>query len=97
VRDYLTHLAVRQRVSASTQNQAFCALLFLCREVLDVDVEGVADVARAKRGSRLPVVLTMPETVALLGAMRGTTWLMAALIYGGGLLPAFSSCAPTRW
>ena len=94
VRDYLTHLAVRQKVSASTQNQAFCALLFLCREVLDVDVEGVADVARAKRGSRLPVVLSMPETTALLGAMRGTTWLMAALIYGGGL--RVSECCELR-
>jgi integron integrase len=94
VRDYLTHLAVRQKVSASTQNQAFCALLFLCREILHVDVEGVADVARAKRGSRLPVVLSMPETAALLGAMRGTTWLMAALIYGGGL--RVSECCELR-
>jgi site-specific recombinase XerD len=57
-------------------------------------VEGVADVARAKRGSRLPVVLSMPETAALLGAMRGTTWLMAALIYGGGL--RVSECCELR-
>jgi len=62
VRDYLTHLAVRQRVSASTQNQAFCAILFLCREVLGVEMEGASNVARAKRGSHLPVVLTVPET-----------------------------------
>jgi Phage integrase, N-terminal SAM-like domain len=42
VRDYLAHLAVRQHVSASTQNQAFCAILFLCREVLGVDVESLS-------------------------------------------------------
>jgi site-specific recombinase XerD len=94
VRDYLTHLAVRQKVSASTQNQAFCAILFLCREVLGIDVEGVSNVARAKRGSHLPVVLTVPETAALLGAMRGTVWLMAALIYGGGL--RVSECCELR-
>jgi integron integrase len=92
VRDYLTHLAVRQRVSASTQNQAFCAILFLCRDVLGIDVEGVADVTRAKRGRRLPV--TVPETAALLGAMSGTTWLMAALIYGGGL--RITECCEVR-
>ncbi len=94
VRDYLTHLAVRRRVSASTQNQAFCAILFLCREVLGIDVEAVSDVARAKRGSHLPVVLSVPETAALLGAMSGTTWLMAALIYGGGL--RVSECCELR-
>lgn len=74
VRDYLTHLAVRQRVSASTQDQALCAILFLRREVLGVNVEGPSATARAKRGTHLPVVLNLPETAALLGAMRGTTW-----------------------
>ncbi|MBI3261609.1 MAG: integron integrase, partial [Acidobacteria bacterium] len=94
VRDYLTHLAVRQHVSASTQNQALCAILFLCREVLGVHVEDLSLTTRAKRGSHLPVVLSMPETAALLGAMRGTTWLMAALIYGGGL--RVSECCELR-
>lgn len=94
VRDYLTHLAVRQRVSASTQNQAGCALLFLFREVLDVPAGGVSLATRAKAGSRLPVVLSVPETAALLGAMHGTTWLMAALIYGGGL--RVSECCELR-
>jgi integron integrase len=94
VQDYLTHLAVRRRVSASTQNQACCALLFLCREVLRIDLDGLSDIARAKRGSHLPVVLSIPETAALLGAMRGTTWLMAALIYGGGL--RVSECCELR-
>jgi integrase len=94
VRDYLTHLAVRQKVSSSTQNQAFCAILFVCREVLGIDLENMSSVARARRGSHLPVVLTVPETAALLGAMRGTTRLMAGLIYGGGL--RVSECCELR-
>jgi integron integrase len=94
LRDYLTHLAVRRGVSASTQNQALCAVQFLCREVLGLDVEGLAQTARAKRGSHLPVVLSVPETAALLGAMRGTTRLMATLIYGGGL--RVSECCQLR-
>lgn len=94
VRDYLTHLAVRQGVSASTQNQAFCTILFLCREVLEVDVAGVSRSVRAKRGEHLPVVLSMPETASLLGAMRGTARLMAGLIYGGGL--RVSECCQLR-
>ncbi len=94
VRDYLTHLAVRRQVSASTQNQALSAILFLCREVLGVDVGGMSDVPRAKRGSHLPVVLSVPEMAALLNAMHGTPWLMAALIYGGGL--RVSECCELR-
>ena len=94
VRDYLTHLAVRRKVSASTQNQAFCAILFLCREVLAIELEDLSSVTRANRGSRLPVVLSVPETAALLGAMSGMTWLMAALIYGGGL--RVSECCELR-
>lgn len=94
VRNFLTHLAVRQRVSASTQNQALSAILFLCREVLAVEVETVSLAARAKRGTHLPVVLSVPETAALLGALHGTAWLMAALIYGGGL--RVSECCELR-
>ena len=94
VRDYLTHLAVRQRVSASSQTQALSGILFLCREVLGVEVEDLSATARAKRGTRLPVVLGIPETVALLGGMRGRTRLVAALIYGGGL--RVSECCQLR-
>ena len=50
--------------------------------------------ARAKRGTRLPVVLSIPETAALLGGLRGRTWLMAELIYGGGL--RVSECCQPR-
>jgi hypothetical protein len=63
VRDFLAHLAVRRRVSASTQNQALGAILFLCREVLGIEVEGLSPLARAKRGTHLPVVLSMPDAV----------------------------------
>ena len=94
VRHYLTHLAVRQGVSASTQNQAFSAILFLCREVFGLNVSGIALTTRARRGRRLPVVLSIPETAALRGAMRGTPRLMASLIYGGGL--RVSECCGLR-
>lgn len=94
VREYLTHLAVHEHVSASTQNQACSSILFLCREVLQVDVEALPPAVRAKRGARLPGVLSMPETVALLDAMTGTTRLMATLIYGGGL--RVSECCELR-
>jgi integron integrase len=94
VQDFLTHLAVHRRVSASTQNQALAALLFLCREVLAFDPHGLSTTVRARRGTHLPVVLSVPETATLLGAMRGTTWLMAAHIYGGGL--RVSECCELR-
>ena len=68
VQNYLTHLAVQRRVSASTQNQALSAILFLCREVLGVNVEDLSGTVRAKRGIHLPVVLSLPETSALLEA-----------------------------
>lgn len=94
LRDFLTHLAVRQRASASTQNQAMSALLFLCREILAIPIEGLELTARAKRGTHLPVVLSMPETAALLDAMEGRARLMATLIYGGGL--RVSECCELR-
>lgn len=94
VRDFLTHLAVNRRVSASTQNQAQSAVLLLCREVLELPVTDLALVPRAKRGAHLPVVLSVPEVAALLDRLRGTPHLMAALIYGGGL--RVSECCALR-
>jgi integron integrase len=85
VRDFLAYLATRRNVAASTQNQAFAALLFLCREVLHVEIGDMAGAVRAKRGVKLPVVLTVQETQTLLGHMDGTARLMAEVIYGGGL------------
>lgn len=94
VRDYISQLALKENVASSTQNQAFHAILFLCRQVLDLNVEGMAEVVRAKRGSRLPVVLSVPETAALLQRISGTCGLMARIIYGGGL--RVSECCRLR-
>jgi len=85
VKDFLAHLATRHRVAAATQNQAFSAVLFLCREVLQMALGDLQAGVRAKRGSRLPTVLSLPEVQALLARMEGTTRLMAEVIYGGGL------------
>ena len=82
---FLTHLAVRARVSASTQNQALSAILFLYRDVLRRELEWLDGVVRAKRPARLPVVLSRQEVAELLGEMHGTPWLMASLLYGSGL------------
>jgi integron integrase len=85
VRDYLAHLALKEKVAASTQNQAFSALLFLCREVLTIDVGDLSHGVRARKGKRLPVVLSADEVKVLLAKMGGVPRLMAELIYGGGL------------
>ncbi len=82
---FLSHLATAGRVSPSTQNQALCALLFLYRHVLGMDLPGVGGLVRAKKRRRLPVVLTVREVARLLGEMGGVPRLMATLLYGGGL------------
>jgi site-specific recombinase XerD len=85
VEAFLTLLATRDHVSASTQNQALSALLFLYREVLAQDLPWMNNIRRAKRPERLPTVLTRDEVAALLAEMSGVTWLMAGLLYGAGL------------
>jgi len=82
---FLSSLATASHVSASTQNQALAALLFLYREVLAQDFGWLHDLVRAKRTPRLPVVLTREEVKAILGALRGREWLMVMLLYGAGL------------
>jgi integron integrase len=82
---FLTALAVRDRVAASTQNQALSALLFLYREVLGVELPWLDDLVRAKRPEHLPVVLTREEVRAMLAGMHGVPRLMAVLLYGAGL------------
>jgi integron integrase len=82
---FLQHLAVRGRVAASTQNQAFSALIFLYGEVLHRKIEGLETVVRAKRPQRVPVVLSREEVSGLLSRMNGTPRLMCSLIYGAGL------------
>ena len=85
VKSFLTHLATRRKVAAGTQNQAFSALVFLCREVLRLPETDLETGVRAKASQRLPAVLSMEETARLLGAMSGTARLMAEVTYGGGL------------
>lgn len=72
-------------VSASTQNQALSAVLFLYQEVLGVAVENLANIVRAQRPQRLPVVLSRSEVAAVLRQLSGVEWLMASLLYGCGL------------
>ena len=82
---FLTHLAVEGRVSASTQTQALCAILFLYKHVLRIDLPHL-DAVRAKRPTRLPVVLSRNEVGRLLAAIEGSHGLyrlMAGLMYGG--------------
>ena len=85
VRDFLSHLAVRQKVASSTQNQAFNALMFLFREVLKVDLRDLSKTIRAKRGPRLPVVLTEGEIRKLLDQLSGRELLVVQLLYGTGM------------
>lgn len=85
VEAFLTHLAVEKNVSASTQNQALAALLFLYREVLKVDLPWLEGFSPAKKSSRVPVVLTKQEVALILNELNGTNWIIANLLYGAGL------------
>ena len=85
INEFLTHLAVNNHVSASTQNQALSALLFLYREVLDQEIGWLDGVVQAKKPERLPVVLTKQEVEAVLNFLDGSRWLIVALLYGAGL------------
>jgi len=82
---YLAHLAIAGHVSASTQNQAFSAILFLYRDVLGRELAGLEDTPRAKRPIRLPLVLARSEVQDVLRHLRGVPWLMCSLMYGSGL------------
>ena len=85
VEAFLSHLAVERHVSASTQNQAKAALLYLYKQVLEIDLPWLNEVVQAKRPKRLPVVLTPTEVRELLLHMDGTTGLIAQLLYGTGM------------
>ena len=85
VRDFLAHLAIRKNVSASTQNQAFNALLTFYRLTFDTDIGDLKDAVRARTSRKLPVVLSFEETIALFKHVHGAKGLALKLIYGGGL------------
>ena len=84
VADFLTHLAVERKVSASTQNQALNALVFLFKKVLKIPPENF-DFRPARIGKRLPVVLSRDETQKVISNLPGEFHLMASILYGGGL------------
>jgi integron integrase len=85
VEAFLTHLAVEAKVGASTQNQALQALLFLYRQVLGIELPWLENVTRASRPKSLPVVLSVAEVRSVLAQLDGTAWLLANVLYGGGL------------
>ena len=80
-----THLAVKESVSASTQNQALSALLFLYRHVIRREIGDLGEVIRTRKPTRLPVVITRDEVKSVLAKLSGDKCLMASLMYGAGL------------
>jgi len=82
---FITDLAMKKHVAASTQNQALSAILFLYNEVLQQEIGTIDNLVWAKRPKRLPVVLTRDEVKAIMRQLSGTTWIMAMLLYGSGL------------
>jgi len=85
IRLFLSYLAEEQHISASTQNQAFNAILFLYRYVLNKHLGRIAGIVRARQPKRFPVVLSRDEAKRILAAMSGVPRLMASLLYGSGL------------
>lgn len=85
VRQFLDHLALERNVAPATQHQALCALLFLYRQVLGVELGDISDFQRSRRKPRLPVVLSRQEVARLLAAVRGIEGLVLKLLYGAGL------------
>jgi integron integrase len=82
---FLTHLAVDLNVASSTQNQAFNALLFLYKQVLNIELDDKIKVVRAKKPQRVPTVMAKNEVAKVIAAMEGIQKLMAMLLYGSGL------------
>ena len=85
VEAFLSYLATDKNVAASTQNQALSAILFLYKKVLNIEIDWVDNVVRAKRPKYLPVVLSPNEVKTMIRAMDGTYQLMAKILYGSGL------------
>ena len=84
---FLTHLAVKEDVAASTQNQALAALLFLYEHVLEQPLNRIEGVVRARKPKRLPVVLTREEVEAVRSGLEGVPWVVGSLLYASGMRP----------
>ncbi|GBD90757.1 site-specific tyrosine recombinase XerD [bacterium BMS3Abin04] len=85
IRQYLSHLAIKQKVAASTQNQAFNALIYLYKHVLKIELGELDDIERAKRRRKIPVVFSPAEAKNVLSNMSGINKLTASLLYGTGM------------
>ena len=85
INKFLSHLASEKHVSSSTQNQALNAILFLYRNVLDMEIEIGNKFVRAKRSKHIPVVFTKEEVENVISNLHGVYWLVANLLYGSGL------------
>jgi integron integrase len=85
IREYLTHLAVDKNVAASTQNVALNALLFLYKQVLEINLPLIDGVLRAKKPQRLPSVFTPNEAKSVIAELEGTTQIIVSLLYGSGM------------
>jgi len=85
IAQFLSHLAMKENVSASTQNQALCATVFLYKHVLKKELGEFSNIVWAKRPKRLPVVLTREEVKEILENLSGVSWLVVGLLYGSGL------------
>ncbi len=85
IRAFLTHVAVHDKVAASTQNNALCALLFLYRDVLKQAFPELGEIEWAKQPQRMPTGFSTAEVQAVLAQLTGVHWLMARLLYGAGL------------
>ena len=85
VEQFLTYLAVENRVASSTQNQALSAILFMYKEVLNIELPWLVDLTRAKRPEKVPLVFSKKEVQNILANLDGTYWIMAHLLYGAGL------------
>ena len=85
IANYLTYLAVTLRVSASTQKQAFCAIIFLYKEVLNIEIENIDNITKIRRPSKIPTVFSKEEISMVLSHLDGVKWLMACLLYGCGM------------
>jgi len=94
IKDFLAQLAIKGKLSKSSQNQAFSALLFVCRNVLHIELRDMEKNLRAKAGRKLPLVLSPHEIKSLLAQLSGTSGLILRLIYSSGI--RLSECAGLR-
>jgi integron integrase len=83
--EFLTHLAVNKKVSASTQNQALCAIIFLYKHVLKIDIGDLGEMVWAKKPKRLPIVFSREEARTIIDQLSGIKWILGNILYGSGL------------